>query len=146
MADKQYDSAIFFDNLKSHVRAIGKVCSGRIKSVHVGGLYDAPLVPFTDGRFRAFWERGEFKNNTYLRHTRLMSPDGDAYDPDSGIKEGDVREFNRWLERGVGGRRAVFLDWDRTVSLTVPSYNVTRSGEVICQITMSLVLILLLTM
>ena len=114
----QYDAAIFFDNLKSHVSRIGRACGGRVESIHVGGREgEAPIVPFTNQRFREFYL--SLGANSYLSFVRQINPDGDAYDPDSGIKENDVREFDNWLRQTeqISGRRALFLDWDRTITI-----------------------------
>lgn len=113
-----YNVAIFFDNLKSHVSGISKICNGRITSVYVGGNEDIEIVPFTDEHFRRFWERREFAKNTYLQYIHTVMPDGDMYDPSSGIKEKDFNEFIRWLEEtNKRGERAIFLDWDRTITI-----------------------------
>ena len=113
-----YNVAIFFDNLKSHVSRISGICNGRIKSVYVGGDADIDVVPFTDVGFRQYWERREFAKNTYLRHVRRVSPGGDTYDPSSGLKERDANELLRWLDdTSDRGERAVFIDWDRTITL-----------------------------
>lgn len=114
-----YNVAIFFDNLKSHVSRISEICNRRITSVYVGGDDEAEIVPFTNQRFREYWERREFVKNTYLRHIRTVTPDGDMYDPLSGIKEKDIGEFMRWLSDTsyAQDERAIFLDWDRTITI-----------------------------
>ena len=114
----QYDAAIFFDNLKSHVSRIGRACGGRVESIHVGGNEDdAPIIPFTDQQFREFYL--SLGSNSYLSFVRQINPDGDSYDPDSGIKGRDIDIFDRWLRETsqIRGRRALFLDWDRTVTV-----------------------------
>lgn len=115
---EQYDAAIFFDNLKSHVSQIGRLCGGKVYSVHVGGnSQDPPLVPFTNEIFREFYKYLD-KDNTYLSFVRQNSPDGDAFDPLSGIKHEDVNRFESWEKdtRNIR-RRAMFLDWDRTITI-----------------------------
>lgn len=115
---EQYDAAIFFDNLESHVSKIGRLCGGKVYSVNVGGnSEDPPLVPFTNWQFREFYE-SLGKGNTYLRFIRESSPDGDAFDSLSGIKREDVRKFESWAKDTENiRRRAIFLDWDRTITI-----------------------------
>lgn len=114
----QYEAAIFFDNLKSHVSRIGRACGGRVESIHVGGNEaDVPIIPFTNQQFREFYL--SLGQNSYLSFVRQINPDGDTYDPSSGIKERDIDTFEGWLRETsqIRGQRALFLDWDRTVTV-----------------------------
>jgi hypothetical protein len=119
MTERSYDTAIFFDNLKSHVSRVGRACGGRINSVHVGGVDDPDIVPFTNNQFRDYWERDEFRNNSYLDHTRRLSPKGDLFDSMSGLKRQDIDTLYKWIDdiRRSKQRAAIFLDWDRTVTI-----------------------------
>ena len=114
----EFEHAIFFDNDPTNIEAVSHDCPG-IKCVKVAHTADSvPPLGFDTSAFQTYLDKlGRNSYVTFLRHL-MKDKASDMYDSASGISKADIDIYRQWEAdtAAAGPRRAVIVDWDRTLT------------------------------
>jgi hypothetical protein len=114
----EFEHAIFFDNDPVNIKAVSYNCPG-IQCVKVAQTADSvPPIGFDSPAFQAYLDKlGRNSYVTFLRHL-MKDKASDMYDSASGISKADIDIYSQWEAEtaSAGSRRAVIIDWDRTLT------------------------------